>query len=224
MSKARIIIYGVAQQAQQLRHYIELEDQGTIIAHVIDDAYKQAKCPDMQELNGVPVICFSEMIGRYAPEEVFVANSLAYSHMVADRERVHKQCKAEGYRMFTFISKAANVYAAEVGEGTIIYPGCMIGYHVRLGEGNFIDVSTTIAHDSVVGPFNFFAPNVTLCGGIHVADHCFIGAGAVILNGGSLEPRALIAAGAVVRDAEADGVYFAARTTKWHGTSSEIKI
>lgn len=225
MTKApQIIIYGCALQAQQLRNYIEMENQGNIAAYVVDDVYKKENLPDIQQINGLPLICFSEMLANYAPQDVMIANSLAYSHMVEDRERVHRQCKANGYQMFTFLSKASHVYAAQVGEGTIIYPGCTIGHNVILGEGNFFEIGATIAHDSVIGSFNFFAPNAIMCGGIHMEHNCFVGAGAVIINGGIIKHHALIAAGTVVRNAEAESVYFAPRAVKWHGESSDIKI
>lgn len=214
-----ILVYGFRHQAEQLCFYIENEGCGTVAAFVADKEYQTLK-----ELCGRPVICFEDALDLYPPGEYKIAISFAYQHMIHDRAKKSFKCRQAGYRLFTFVSKFASVFAKHVGEGVIIYPGCKISYGVELGDGNFLETGVTIAHHSKIGSWNFFAPSATVCGDVVIGEHNFFGANSTVINGGRVGREVIVGAGAVVRETEDGCVYFPERVVKWHGKSSQIKI
>lgn len=215
----KVLIYGFHQQAKQLCFYIENEGSGEVAAFVFDREYQT-----VQELCGHPVVCFEEALNRYPPGEYKMAVSFAYQHMISDREEKCLKSRQAGYQLFTFVSRYATVFAKSIGESVIIYPGCNIACGVEIGDGNFFETGVTVAHDTKIGPWNFFAPSATVCGDVSIGDHNFIGANATVIGNAVLGSKVLISAGAVVRNTEDGGVYLSARTVKWHGKSSEMKI
>lgn len=214
-----VLIYGFHRQAEQLCFYIENERQGRVAAFVADREYQT-----VQELCGRPVVCFEEALERYSPQTHSMAVSFAYQHMVHDREEKCLKSKQAGYRLFTFVSKYASVFAKSVGEGIIVYPGCNISYGVELGDGNFLETGVTIAHHTKIGSWNFFAPAATVCGDVTIGSHNFIGSNSTVIDSAVLGSKVLVGAGAVVRIGEDQSVYLPGRTVKWRGKSSEIKI
>lgn len=219
-----ILIFGNAQQACQLRRYIEDEQYGNIAAFVLESSYKEKKWPDLTEQDGLPVLTLEQAVRQFPPETHEMAVSLAYGNMVRDRQRACEAAEEAGYALTTFVSSHAHVFAKSVGPGTIIYPGCTVGHNVVLGKGNFLEIGVSIAHDTTVGDYNFFAPSATICGDVQIGCHNFIGSHATVISWGKLDYDVLVAAGALVRETESNGVYFPARTVKWHGVSSDIQI
>lgn len=215
----KVVIYGIRQQAQQLCFYIENEGCAEVAAFVVDREYRTC-----ESLCGRPVVCFEDAVIQYPPQEYKMAVSFAYQHMIHDREEKCLKSKQAGYQLFTFVSCHATVFAESIGEGVIIYPGCNIAYGVALGDGNFLEAGVTIAHHTRVGNWNFFAPAATVCGNVTMGDHNFIGASATVIGSAIIGNEVLAGAGAVVHNAENQEVYLPARTVKWHGTSSEMKI
>lgn len=214
-----ILIYGFRRQAEQLCFHIENEGRGAVAAFVADREYRT-----VGELWGRPVVCFEDALALYPPGEYKMAVSFAYQHMSHDRAEKSLKSVDAGYRLFTFVSRHAAVFAERIGEGCVVYPGCNIAYGVELGDGNFLETGVTVAHHTKIGNWNFFAPAATVCGGAAIGEHNFLGANCTVMNGGRIGREVIVGAGAVVRNTEDGGVYFPARTVKWHGKSSEMKI
>lgn len=215
----KVVIYGIKQQAQQLCFYIENEGCAEVAAFVVDREYQTCR-----NLCGHPVLCFEDALVQYPPQEYKMVVSFAYQHMVHDREEKCLKSRRVGYHLFTFVSQYATVFTESIGEGVIIYPGCHVACGVVLGDGNFLETGVTIAHHTRVGNWNFFAPAATVCGNVIIGDHNFIGSNATVISSVVLENEVLVGAGAVVQNAENQNVYLPARTVKWHGKSSEMKI
>lgn len=214
-----LLIYGIKMQAQQLCYYAELEGAARVVAFVVDSEYQT-----ITELNGHPVITFEEAVKQYPSSEYEFAVSFAYQHMVHDREEKSKKCKNAGYRLFTFISKSALCYSNDIGEGCIIYPGACIEFGAVIGDGNIIDHNVLVGHGSHIGNWNYITAMTTICGEVSIGEHNFLGANCTVMDSAKIGNEVIVGAGAVVRNAEDGSVYFPARTVKWHGNSSEIKI
>ena len=214
-----LLIYGIKMQAQQLCYYAELEGAARVVGFVVDAEYQT-----ITELNGHPVITFEEAVKQYPSSEYEFAVSFAYQHMVHDREEKSKKCKNAGYRLFTFISKSALCYSNDIGEGCIIYPGACIEFGAVIGDGNIIDHNVLVGHGSHIGNWNYITAMTTICGEVSIGEHNFLGANCTVMDSAKIGNEVIVGAGAVVRNAEDGSVYFPARTVKWHGNSSEIKI
>ena len=215
----RILIYGISQQAEQLCRYIQLEQAAEIRAFVADQQYKTR-----DSLNGIPVVSFDDL-GDFSPQDYEIAISFGCKNMVENRRAKAEACMRRGYSIYTFISSHAQVYADSVGEGCIIYPGCVVSAFTRLGRGNFLEVGATIAHHTVVGNYNFFAPSATVCGGVTIEDNCFFGANCTVSNNITVRHKTLVSAGCFLnRCSQPHEVYFSEQAKRSELSSEQITI
>lgn len=188
----KVIIYGINHQAQQLKALLEVEAETQVCGFTVDKAYKKS---DM--LLGLPVCEFEKVETLYPPAEFEIVLSFGYKNMIKNRAEKYKACKNKGYALYTYISKHALVYTEDVGEGSIIYPGCFIAPFTKIGKGCFLENSCSVAHHTVVGDFVFCGPGANICGDVTVSEYCFLGAGSVVAGPIHLGRRTLVAAGAV---------------------------
>ncbi|MDR3156983.1 MAG: acetyltransferase [Lactobacillales bacterium] len=188
-----ILIYGISQEAQQIKYYLDLEKQKKVVAFVVDRDYMKTKT-----LLGLPVIEFENITQVYPQDKYSIIISFGYKNMVRNRQKKFEQVRNLGYKILSFISNKAHVFTDEVGEGTIIFPGVVIEPFVRIGKGNFFESSVTIAHHSQIGNFNYFSPGATVCGDTNIKDNCFLGAGSVVGNSLTMEPLTCVGAGCTI--------------------------
>ena len=208
----KVIIYGINHQAQQLKCFLEFEQQAEVCAFVVDAAYKKG-----DELLGLPVYEFENVEQIFSPKEYQILLSFGYRNMVKNREDKYFLCKEKGYQLFTYISKDAIVYSVEIGEGSLIYPRCFLEPFTKIGKGVFVDAGVFIGHNTVVEDFCFFAPNATVCGDIHIESNCFLGANCTVANQGVVRSRTLVAAGAVLtKEVDEGTICLAAKAITTH--------
>jgi sugar O-acyltransferase (sialic acid O-acetyltransferase NeuD family) len=86
----------------------------------------------------------------------------------------------------------------QVGEGSIVAPGCIITRDVTIAPMTIINYGARIGHDCSVGRLSFVGPGAVLTGAVTLAERAFIGAGAVILPEVTVGPGAIVGAGAIV--------------------------
>ena len=95
----------------------------------------------------------------------------------------------------------------QLGSGTIIFPGCCLGYKTDIEVGSIIQSGTLIEHHSVVGNYVNINPRLTTGGFVKISDfaqinisvdisnrivigsHSVIGSGSLVLN--NCNPRSL---------------------------------
>lgn len=122
----------------------------------------------------------------------------------ADRRRIVGKFDARSARATTII--AANVARSErvaVGEGSVIFPGCVVTTAVTLGRHVHVNAGCSVSHDSVIGDFSSLSPGVHVAGNVRIGEGVFVGIGASVSNGRVGNPilvgdRSVIAAGACV--------------------------
>lgn len=189
----KLIIYGINQQAQQLKYFIENDQVGIIEAYTVDRVYKK-----IEFLDGLPVVCFEDILQLYNPYEYEIVLSFGYNKMMEVRKAKYELCKSKGYKIFTYVSKDAKIYSHSIGEGSIIYPNVVLSPNTKIGIGNFLEVSVTIAHNTIVGDFNFFAPNATVSGNTTIGNNCFFGLSSNVFNNLKISDYTLVGAGAII--------------------------
>ncbi len=126
------------------------------------------------EVDGMPVGPF-EKLGATLKEDFAVILGIGYTKMNTLRAKLYKLCKEAGYEVGSYISSQALVYSNEIGEGTFVCPGVVIGPDCKLGKGNYIESSAVLTHDNTLGDFNFISTNAVFGGFSKVEDNCFIG-------------------------------------------------
>lgn len=96
---------------------------------------------------------------------------------------------------------------AEVGQGSFVQRGCMIGRNAVLGPACKLNCGAALHHDVRLGAFTTVAPGARLLGNVRVGEGCYIGAAATVLPRLSIGDGATVGAGAVVtRDVPAGAV------------------
>ena len=89
---------------------------------------------------------------------------------------------------------------AQIGWGTVVFPGAIIGRNVIIGDGCVINSGAIIEHDSVIGDYCHVAPGVTICGGVSIGKFSLVGAGSTIINNIVLDDWSLIKAGLAISE------------------------
>ena len=86
----------------------------------------------------------------------------------------------------------------DLGAGTYINAGCLLGAKSCLGAFAFVNRGASIGHHAAIGDFVSIGPGAVIAGQVTIGDGVMIGAGATILPGISIGDRAAIGAGSVV--------------------------
>lgn len=85
-------------------------------------------------------------------------------------------------RFLTFVHPTALIIDPDtkIGEGTVVYPNCVITSNVTLGKHCLVNVGATISHDCQLGDYTTVCPKATICGNCSIGSNVFIGANATI--------------------------------------------
>ncbi len=201
MSKP-FVIYGDSLFAERIYSYIRQENIISVLGFTNDDKYLRR-----DEIQGKKVFPFSSFV-RDMKDDCDLILAYGYAKMNDTREKVYRECVDAGCRIGTYISSRAFLYSDQVGEGTIVLPGVLIGPGTVIGRCNYFAAASVVSHDSIIGDFNFFSSGVVMGGYANVGNHCFVGLNSTIKNSISLADYSLIgAASNILKSTEEYGVY-----------------
>jgi UDP-perosamine 4-acetyltransferase len=119
------------------------------------------------------------------------------------RERIWSEAIAAGLRAAeAFVDRTALVPATDVqvGEGSIVLAGALLGVGTRVGVNCIVNHRALIEHDCVVGDHAHVSPGAILGGSVRIGRRSHVGIGAVIRQGITIGDDATVGAGAVVVD------------------------
>ena len=211
------VIFGAGQRAREIRFLLQNEQNTATDYFVVDKEYIASK-----EIDSCPVISTEDFLASFRPEDTRLYLGVGMPKMNKIRERLYSLFKENGFRFQSFISKYANVYTDEIGEGTTVFAGVNIGPRVRVGLCNHFEMGVTVSHDCQIGDFNFFAPGCTLCGDIEIGKGNFFGANCTLRNSIHISDYVLVGAGAYVdKDVASAKVIVPARSTELSDKDSE---
>ena len=88
--------------------------------------------------------------------------------------------------------------AAQIGQGTIVYPNSCIDANTIIDANTVINVSCSIAHDSYIGKHCFLSPNVAIAGFVKVGIKSIIGINSTIIDNVELISETQLGGGTVV--------------------------
>ncbi|MBY6104737.1 acetyltransferase [Marinobacter nauticus] len=189
MAEVLIGIYGASGFGREVLPLVREQVKGTNAEFVFVD---DGNVPEA--LNGYPILCYDEFLGRDAGEKKVV---LAIANSVI-REKLADKCAKDG--ICALAVKADNTVIldhAEVGEGSILCHFTQLTSNIRIGKYFHANIYSYVAHDCVIGDYVTFAPAVRCNGNVVIEDHAYIGTGAVIRQGVPEKPL-VIGKGAVV--------------------------
>lgn len=179
-----IYIYGAGGHGKVAFH--TLTQSGTKVQNFIDDKARGELC-------GISILSPPQFQGLYPYAIHFAIGNNAI------RSRLQSKWHSVGILPETAIHPRATVYpSANIGLGSLITAGSIIGPDTRIGEGCIVNHNAVIDHDCVIGDFCHIAPAATLGGGVTLGRECLIGAGATILPYLTIGHNVTVGAGAVV--------------------------
>jgi acetyltransferase EpsM len=88
--------------------------------------------------------------------------------------------------------------SCEIGPGSVVFAGCVLGHAVRVGANAVLYSGVIAEHECVIDDHAYLSPGVVLSGQVTVGRGAFLGSGAVVLPGLRIGAGAVVAAGAVV--------------------------
>lgn len=199
-----LLIVGNGEIASMAFEYFTHDSGYEVAAFAIGAEY--IKSPTFEDR---PMVPLDEAASRYPPEqfEAFVAIGDAQLNRI--RRRQVEWCKAQGYRMASYVSSKAFVWRnVAIGENcfilehNVLQPFVTIGDNVTLWSGNHI------GHRSVVEDDVFMASHVVVSGFCRVGRSSFVGVNAALANGVEVAADNFISMGAMItRSTQADSIY-----------------
>ena len=116
----------------------------------------------------------------------------------ATKERLMKKLNGR-VQFYTFVHPSSLVWDfTSIGEGTVVYPNCVLSSNVHIGNFVTINSGCQIGHDSVIGDFSSIMPHTDLGGGVKLGNHVFTGSKTTIAPYKTIANGVKIAAGSVV--------------------------
>jgi sugar O-acyltransferase (sialic acid O-acetyltransferase NeuD family) len=176
---------------------------------------------DREELSGLPVVPFEELVERHPPEETSMLVAIGFSKVNQARAAVYDECKALGYELLTYVSSRAMFWPdvpigdnCFVFEANVVQPSVSIGSDVVLWSGNHI------GHDVEIGDHCFIASHAVVSGNVTIGHHSFLGVNATVRDGVTIAPRCVIGAGALIMKDTEEGAVHSVRRTAAHELKS----
>lgn len=192
-----VIIFGHTEFSEQVAFYCRKERAFNVLGYAINEKYMSS--------GGGQIYAFEHLKEFFPAGNFQILLTVGYKEMNENRKRVFEILQAQGYHLASFISSRAIVDSDEVGCGTIILPGAMVGPFVSLGNCCVLYSQAVLAHHDKVGDFCFFAPGVAIAGNVRIGEGCFLGANCTVKNGTCLGKRVLVGAGACLSHDATDG-------------------
>lgn len=172
----KVLVFGTTMFSSQLSEILKREGI-EILGYTVDKAYK-----DSDFFNDLPVYPFEDIELIINLSETEVVLTIGYNQMNDVRRTKYLECKRRGIKVFTYVSKEAQVYTNEIGEGSIIMPGVYVGPFSKLGICCVLWPGTVLAHHNILDDFNWVASCTCYGGGASSGKNCFLGIGSTIRN------------------------------------------
>ena len=170
----KVIIFGVGENAQLLKYYLEndvnYKDEYKVIAFTLDKDYIKEEI-----FMGLPLIPFEEIEKYYTPKDFYCFVAVGYKNMNELRAKKLSQVKEKGFKTLNYISSKACTYNdLEIGENNFIMDSQVIQPFVKIGNNNVFYGGGVISHHSTIGNNCFFGAGVVIAVGTTINDNCFI--------------------------------------------------
>lgn len=199
----RLGIVGAGDLGVQLAHLARKTGKYEPVAF-FDDS-----CEAGRLIAGIPVhggLAMLEDAHSLPPlDELVIA--IGYRHLEF-RQQLFERLRAR-FRFATLVHPNAFVDpTCLLGEGAVVYAGCVLDMNSEIGCNALLNVGCVIAHDSKVGAGCFLSPAVKIAGFVQLEPSVTLGIGTIVIDNIRIASGARTGAGAVViNDLEAPGLY-----------------
>lgn len=187
MGKKKLIIVGAGGHGRAVAEAALLSAVWTEVVF-IDDGY-----PAQQTSGRWPIVADTQSLPALIKRGDHVIVAIGNQ---ATRKRLFDTARAAGATMVTVIHPRAWVSAdADIGEGTAIMAGAIVGIQAKLGVGAIVNANATVDHDAVLGDFAHLGVGVQLAGGVIVGQSAWLQAGACAGYRVKVPPDTVVAPG-----------------------------
>jgi len=195
--KTPIVILGAGGHGSDVYSYLKFSlEQGADLAFLgfIDDHKPAGKFRDTKILGKI------EDLSALASKHKQLRYITAIGDNALRREWVARvnSLELKNVKPFSLIDARASIgHGVEIGEGTLIAPGCVLTTNIRIGSHCIVNVNSSISHDSVVDDYSNINPGAIIAGGSIIGKGCFIGAGAAVIDKITVGEWSILGAGTV---------------------------
>ncbi|MGO4543326.1 acetyltransferase [Paenibacillus sp. 2TAB23] len=103
------------------------------------------------------------------------------------------------FSFITAIHPSASVArGAQIGSGTILMAGSVVGSDTRISEHCIFYANTIAEHDTTIGNYVTLAPGACTGGNVRIGDYSVVSLGAAIIHGKTIGEHTVIGAGSTV--------------------------
>lgn len=192
-NKPRLIIIGASGHGKVVADIASLNGFDDIV--FLDDN------ESIKECGGYPVVGATNKAGQI---EGFLFVAVGNNFV---RNRIMENNKGRVFPILVHPSAtlASNV---EIGEGSVIMAGAVVGVDARVGKGCIVNTLSSVDHDCIIKDYVHVAVGAHVCGTVYIEENTWVGAGATIINNLSVCSDCMIGAGAVVvKNIDVAGTY-----------------
>lgn len=169
-----LLILGAGGHGKSVAEAALLSGQWSSIVFA-DDSW-----PQRTEFAGFPIVANIETIVQIVPNISAAIPAVGNNHV---RQVWFQKLKELAIPIATVIHPSAMISpTAELGEGSCILAGCVIGVDVRIEQGVIVNLSSAIDHDSEIGMFAHLSVGVKVTGNKMVAPFTFLSAGSILAH------------------------------------------
>ena len=150
-------------------------------------------------LKDIPWLGNDEVIYKYSPDSILLANGLGSTCTTIRRQEVFSRFSEMGYHFLRVIHPSV-IIAKDVmiGQGTQLMAGVVVQNGTVIGCNTIVNTSASIDHDCRIDDHVHISPGVIISGSVCIGSGTHIGTGAVVIQGIEVGEKALVGAGAVV--------------------------
>lgn len=205
-----VVIFGIGDFGRVAHQYLSKDSPHTVVAFTAHRRFI-----DSEELLGVPVVPFEDLLRTHPPDDYAMFVALGFSRVNQARAAVYDECKALGYELVSYVSsKAHHLGDLVVGDNCFIFESNVIQPFVTIGNDVILWSGNHIGHDVTIGNHVFIASHAVLSGSVRIGDYTFVGVNATFRDGVTVAPRCIIGAGALVMKDTVEGGVYAVRGTQ----------
>ncbi len=191
-----------------------------MVAFTADDEFVKES-----SFEGLPLFPYSEAKKKFLPNDHEMHVALSYKKLNQIRRDRYLRCKADGYRMASYIC-SKSVYWSDLSHGDncfilenqTIQPTVKIGNNVMIWSGNHL------GHASVIHDHVYISSHVVISGHCSIGACSFLGVNATIRDFITVGENTFIAMDAgVVKDTPPGSVILGGRSTVFEADTREAR-
>lgn len=146
-----------------------------------------------------PVVASDEDLAGLATHIPHALIAVGHIQTAEVRARLYSAAQAAGFSLPTIVSPRAYVSRhAQIGAGTLVMHGAVVGPGVRVGVNCIVNTRSHIEHGVIIGDHVHVSTAAVLNGDVKVGNRSFIGSGALVIEGASIPDGSVVPMGSHV--------------------------